>query len=176
MDQAWAIGVMCGLIIVVVGFRLLMKKFKLSTDGAAKTKYDERQMIERGKGYRCAFFAYIIYNCIFLILDFGFDIQFASTGMIMILGILVAAATHVIYCIFHEAYWGLNNNVKNYLVILIVAAALNFVIGIGNYVSGEMFENDTVSYSVINLIVAVFVIVILVAMLIKWMRDKREVE
>lgn len=176
MSEAWAIGVMCGLIIVVVGFRLLMKKFKLSTDGDTKTKYDERQMIERGKGYRCAFFAYIIYNCIFLILDFGFDIQFAGMGMIMICGILVASATHVIYCIFHEAYWGLNNNVKNYLVILIIAAALNFVIGIGNLVSGEMMEGGVLSYSVINLIVAVFVAVILVALLIKWLRDKREVE
>ena len=176
MNEAWTLGFICGLIVIVTLFRLLTKRFKLFTDGNSKTQYDERQLIERGKGYRCAFFAYVIYNCVFLVLDLGFEIQFANVGFIMICGILVACATHVIYCIFHEAYWGLNNNVKNYLILLIVADALNLIIGIGNIHSGNMMEGNGLPHAAINLIVALFVTVILVALLVKWVRDKREVE
>ena len=174
MNEAMALGFICGIVAVVVLFRFLARK--LQNDGSPKTEYDERQLIERGKGYRCAFFAYVIFNCVFFIADLIFDIQALSIAIILICGILVASAVHVIYCIIHEAYWGLNNNVKSYLIILIVAGGLNLVIGIMNGVQGNCFTDGVLALSSINLIVAVFIFVILAAMLVKWIGDKREVE
>lgn len=174
INGAWTVGFVCGLVAVIILFRLLARKLQI--DGKKKTEYDERQLIERGKGYRCAFFAYVIFNLIMFIADLAFDIQAFSLGMIMICGILVAAAAHVIYCIFHEAYWGLNNNVRNYVILLVVAGGINLIIGIVNGVNGELYADGVFSYSVLNLAVAIFLIVIFIAMLIKWIRDKREVE
>ncbi len=176
MDGAYSYGVVCGLIIVVVLVKMLMKRAKLTTDGAYRVKYDERQKAEIGRGYRCAFCAYMIYNGIFIFLDAALDLQFMQTGLIMLCGVLVAAATHVIYCIFHEAYWGLNNNAKNYIVVLLVAMVLNLICGIVMIVTKGCMENGVVSFRITNLLVAVFVAVILAALLVKWVRDKREVE
>lgn len=173
MSEAMAIGFVCGIVVVVALFKALAKKFQV--DGSTRTEYDERQLIERGKGYRCAFFAFVIYSCIFLFLDLFVEVKL-SIAVIMICGVLVAAAVHVVYCIFHEAYWGLNNNVKGYIRLLIVAFALNLVLGIANGINSDMYTEGVLSYSVMNLIVAIFIAVILAAMLIKWVRDKREVE
>lgn len=170
---SFVFGLCCGLVAVIVIFRLFAKKLQI--DGRQKTEYDERQLIERGKGYRWAFFAYVIFNLLFFVLDISMDIEL-GIGFIMICGILTASAVHVIYCIFHEAYWGLNNRVKNYIILLIVAAVLNLVIGIANGINGDWYTDGVLSTSVYNLIVAIFIAVILVAMLVKWMRDKREVE
>ena len=52
MNESWVIGFVCGLVAVAVLFRLVARKI-LQIDGAEKTKYDERQMIERGKGHVC---------------------------------------------------------------------------------------------------------------------------
>ena len=174
MNGVFVLGFVCGLIAVVIIMKLLAKKLQI--DGKQKTEYDERQLIERGKGFRCAFFAYVIYNVAFFILDMAFDLKMLSLGVILILGILVAAAVHVIYCIFHEAYWGLNNNIRGYVIFMIIAGGINIVIGIVNGLNSEFYENGVLAYSVLNLIVGIFIAVILCAMLIKWSRDKREVE
>lgn len=173
MSEAIVIGFVCGIIAVVVLFKLLAKKLML--DGKTKTKYDERQLIEQGRGYRCAFLAVVIYCCLFFILDMLFEVQI-RVGIIMICGILVASATHIIYCIFHEAYWGLNNNTKNYIIFLVIVSGLNLAIGIVNGINRNFYTEGALSYSIINLIIAIFMAVILVTMLIKWVRDKREVE
>lgn len=173
MSEAWVVGFVCGLIAVIAVFRLLARK--LQADGAEKTKYDERQLIERGKGYRIAFFSYVIFNIIFFVLDMALEVQI-PVGFLLICGILVASAVHVVYCLFHEAYWGLNNNVKSYIIILIVAGVLNLVIGLVNGFSSNWYTDGVLGYSIYNLVVAVFLAVILIAMLLKYMKDKREVE
>ncbi|MBQ8662551.1 MAG: hypothetical protein IJ471_01710 [Eubacterium sp.] len=174
MNESWVIGFVCGLVAVAVLFRLVARKI-LQIDGAEKTKYDERQMIERGKGYRYAFFAYVIFNIIFFMVDTGVDVTL-PVGFLMICGLLLASGVHVVYCIFHEAYWGLNNRVKNYIILLIIAGVVNLAIGISAGMHGAWYTDGVLHSSAYNLIVAIFLAVILVAMLIKWMQDKREVE
>lgn len=173
MSESWVLGFICGLVAVVVVFRFLARKLQM--DDASKTKYDERQLIERGKGYRYAFFSYVIFNVFFFVFSIGSEIQL-PTEVILISGILVACAVHVIYCIFHEAYWGLNNNIKNYIRLLIVAWVLNLAIGLINgYRSGWRTQDGMGEYFY-NFVVAIFLAVVLIAMLIKWIKDKREVE
>ena len=132
-------------------------------------------MIERGKGYRYAFFSYVIFNVFFFVFDMGAEVQLPM-GPLLICGVFVACAVHIVYCIFHEAYWGLNNNVKNYIILLIVATIINLVIGLVNGFGGEWFIEGNMNSSFYNLAVAIFLAVILVAMLVKYMKDKREVE
>lgn len=173
MSESWVLGFICGLVAVVVVFRLLIRKFQ--ADGDAKTKYDERQLIERGKGYRYAFFSYVIFNVFFFVFDMGAEVQLPMAPL-LICGVLVACAVHIVYCIFHEAYWGLNNNVKNYIILLVVATIINLAIGLVNGFGGEWFTEGNMNSSFYNLVVAIFLAVILVAMLVKYMKDKREVE
>ena len=99
-----AAGIVVGLIVAIALFAIANNNRKI------KTEYDERQQKVRGDAYRYAFYTVIICEVILFILAFGeislpvpaYVLHFAG----MIAGVLVLSG----YCIWKDAYWGLNNN------------------------------------------------------------------
>ena len=99
-----AVGILVGLIIAVVLIIIANKNRKF------KTEYDERQLKVRGDAYRYAFYTVVIWEAILLILAFG-EFSFPISAYVLhyagiLAGILVLSG----YCIWMDAYWGLNNN------------------------------------------------------------------
>ena len=97
-------GVACGLILVAI----ILKITKTKKDNGIKCKYDERQIIARGHGFKLGFFTLVIYDFIYGMLGIFSTKQLFDPLLAMTIGIMIAAAVHITYCIWKEAYFSLN--------------------------------------------------------------------
>ena len=118
------IGILVGLILAVALILIANNNRKF------KTEYDERQLRVRGDAYRYAFYSVIICEVILLILAIGeFTLPIPDYAL-HFAGILIGCLVLSGYCIWKDAYWGLNNNRKRYGIILVVAGLLNALPGL----------------------------------------------
>lgn len=163
-------GVVVGLVIAGIGMTLTKKNRK------EKFTYDERQKAARGVGYKYAFFTLVIYNAVYGILDMSLQIKWAESLTAMLIGICLAVLVHVIYSIWHECYFSMNEEPKRVLIFFGVIAAVNAVIAVMQGMNGELIENGMLTHSCANLVVAVMFGCIMIALAAKWFQKKREVE
>lgn len=147
------------------------------TDGKRKPKFDERQELVRGRGYRYAFFTLLVYHLVYAVLKmaFGWAVLDDITGMFI--GLMLSISVYACYAIWHDAYFALNEKRKYYIWLFAAVTVLNGVIGIGHVVRGEVFVNGRTSFSnCLNLLCAVLFLVVLAALLIKEIASRREEE
>ena len=165
--QGLALGVVTGLII---GFILVVVFLKFANkDNKAKTEYDERQKVIRGKGYMAGFYTFVVLlaiETIWSIAGYEFPlpdylVYFSS----IIIGITVMCA----YDIWNGVYWGMNNDRKKYAIIIIIGLILNIFPIASALVSGQLLSKDPAeALPWMNVIViAMFIIIGIVALIRK---------
>ncbi len=176
--MAYALGVIVGILItlgITVGLIVLIFKFS-NSNGKMKNEYDERQKAIRGEGYKYGFYAAIGCLFIMMILDnFGANIPM-SVNIQAFTTIIIAAMVDIVYCVKRGAYWGLNNNRKRYIWVLVAAAVLSFIFPVVTIMQGEMIVDGYLNSSFINLECGVFLIAVLVMIAVSDARDKAETE
>ena len=149
-----------------------MKKSK--TDGSVFAKYDERQQLVRGKGWKYGFFTIVaadaIYAVLVDILGFVPCHSVVSATASIILGVMV----YCVYCIMHDGYYGLNENRRICNMIFLFIGLANLGIGTMNVIHGEMIVEGQISLKATNLLCAVLMFVILGASIIKEAFEKKE--
>ena len=156
------VGIVVGLIVAFVLILIANNNRKFKTD------YDERQLKVRGDAYRYAFYTVMIWEVVLIVLAFGeitlpfpdYVLHFAG----LIAGIIVLSG----YCIWRDAYWGLNNNRKRYGIILVVAGLLNAI-----PLFGVLADMENNSFAYVNLLACVMLLVVGVELLLKHVLDKR---
>ncbi|MBP5385090.1 MAG: hypothetical protein J6Y57_08985 [Lachnospiraceae bacterium] len=159
-------GLLIGFLVVAVIAVICNKNRKL------KTQYDERQQIARGKGFRFGFYSMIAWAVINEILAFGAIELPIEPAMMAFSYIFIGVATDVTYCIFHDAYWGLNNNKMRYLICFLFVAALNVFVVIRTLRSGELFVDGRLGTYGINAFCALLFVLIGIAIAIQMIREK----
>ncbi|MBO5556380.1 MAG: hypothetical protein J5927_04270 [Oscillospiraceae bacterium] len=157
-----AVGIVIGLIVAVALILIANNNRKI------KTEYDERQLKVRGDAYRFAFYTVMIWEVILFVLAFG-EVHFSIPDYVLhfaglLAGILVLSG----YCIWRDAYWGLNNNRKRYGIILVVAGLLNAIPLFGGPASWE-----ATNFPYVNLLVCAMLLLVGVELLLKHLLDKR---
>ncbi len=163
-------GLIIGLIFVVILFKYANQNHK------AKTEYDERQAKIRGKAYQYSFYTLIVCEVIASVIDMmGIQLPMESY-MIHIAAIFCGCLTLGGYTIWNDGYWGLNNNRKRYLLVIIFAVLLNFIPIIGALYSGTMIENGKLNTPFLNVMVVIMLAVIGIIYLIKHLADKASEE
>ena len=139
-----AVGIVVGLILEVVIMRAVNFNHKM------KTEYDEMQRSIRDRGYKYGFYTILIVEALFCVVSSGMDIPAVPIVVHFIpifLGIVVQAS----YCIWNNAYVGLNTNMKRYIIVAVAASLTGkplvqqdkplVVVSIGDsYSSGEGLE------------------------------------
>ncbi len=163
----WVFGISVGLIIALA----IIKAF--NKDGKVKTKYDERQQRARGDAYRFGFYAMLIANAIFMLLDivsltkiFGYTSFFTS--------IIIGVVAQFSYAIFHDAYIGLNTNLKKYLIFMSVVAVINLAAGLLPLIEGDFLEDGHFGTSFVNLLCGGMFIILAGELAIKAHLDKKD--
>ncbi len=169
-SSAVVFGIIIGLIICVVIFKLA------NTDKRVMTKYDERQEAIRGKAYTYAFYTGIILEAINMSLEVG-KIKLPLADYLVDFFIIMASMTVLgVYCVWKGAYWGLNNNRKSYIRVLIAAVILNIIPVISVIVKGNLALEGSDSLPMLNIMVLIMLAIVAVAALIKKSLDSREDE
>ena len=162
-----AIGILIGLL-----FAFLLIRYA-NNNKKVKVEYDERQNRVRGDAYRYAFYSILIYETILLVLEIGEVSLPIPNYALHFGGILFGCIVLSAYCIWKDAYWGLNNNRRRYGAILVVGGLLNAIPVISSITSGTMTDGGTYSFSIVNLMVCIMLLFVGAELLIKQFLDKR---
>ena len=157
-----AFGIMIGLILAIALILISNNNRKV------RTEYDERQLRVRGDAYRYAFYSVIICEVILLILAFGEVTLPVPDYVLHYGGILIGCLVLSTYCIWKDAYWGLNNNRRRYGIILIVAGLLNAF-----PLCGALSHRSTLDFPYVNLLTCIMLLVVGVELLLKHFLDRR---
>ena len=80
------------------------------------------------------------------------------------------------YSIWHDVYWGLNNDPRRYSLIFIFTGILNLIPIIGAVKSGTLMENGKFGLPFMNILVMIMLIAIGICFLVKHIADSSEEE
>ena len=155
------IGILIGLILAVALILIANNNRKF------KTEYDERQLRVRGDAYRYAFYSVIICEVILLILAIGEFTLPIPEYVLHFGGILIGCLVLSGYCIWKDAYWGLNNNRKRYGIILVVAGLLN---ALPLYMA--LSTGSVSDFPYVNLLTCIMLLVVGIELLLKHFLDQ----
>jgi len=132
-----------------------------------RPQYDERQELERGRGFRYGFFTMLIFNGGVLCFDWTGVIPGRNQMILYASGLFAGLLVYAVYCIWNESYFALNQRTNAVIAFFTVIGLFNLVIAITAIVRGTMIENGRFTESFLNLECAVIFLVLMVTMLIR---------
>jgi len=175
---AYMLGFMVGVgIVLVVSFVAIIILLKLTKkDGTIKCKYDERQDLIRGRGFKYAFFTILIYNMIIPMLKIcGVELPADSAALFMI-GAIAGMLVYVIYAIWNEAYFSLNENPKAIMIVFAFIGLINLALGIVRMFDGTFLTDGKMTFNSINFLLGIGFVIIFMTLAAKQIANKREEE
>ena len=172
-QKAFVLGILFG-----VGFGMLLVALIVVISTYNKKpgpKYDERQIAVQGKAYKYAFFTMLILCGIGLVLDAVDAIPFLSEGVYTFICVMISLCVAATIMILQDAYFQLNENRKFITIMIIILAILNLLMGMGAFASGRAYVDGVFRFEgATNLIVAAAMFYIIIVLVIKTIRDKKE--
>ena len=166
MGASYGLGLLVGLLVAALLVRAFAKK--LHKNGEKRDRYDERQQILIGKGYKYGFYGILFYNAFYAAAGSWLGSSLFEPGPAAFMNICIGLIVFAAYCIWNDAYFALNYRSSRYIVLLIVLAVINYGAGIGFLLGGvPMIENGLLTTSATNFMCAVLLTIILLLLLIR---------
>ena len=143
--------------------------------GAARSDYDERQQAERGKAFRLGFFTLIISQALALCAD---DMGvFPVDGTVLCsVSIFAGILVYVIYSIWHEAYFGINEKVRPAMICFGLIGLFNLALAVFAILDGRMLVNGKLSFPMMNAMCAIMFVAIFVTIFLKRLSSKEDAD
>ncbi len=163
--NAVVIGVCAGIIIGIICVVLLWALTK--TGESAKCKFDERQELVRGRGFKYGFFTLLICNGMMCLLKMLDAPMYAEPEVVLVINCLIGIGVYVVYCIWNEGYFALNENRKRLMIAFAFIGVSNLLISAGNIAKGTIFENGRLTFYSLNLWCGLLFGVIFITLLLK---------
>ncbi|HIR27707.1 MAG TPA: hypothetical protein IAB84_07030 [Candidatus Choladousia intestinigallinarum] len=174
MSQAYIWGAIVG---AAFGIALLVALLWVTkSDGSLKGRYDERQELFRGRGYKAGFFTFIGYCILYAVLHDIAEVRVISATAAMFAGICLSVSVYACYCIRHDSYLALNEKPVRIIVTFFLVSLLNLGIGVYHFVQGNMVEDGVVSITAMNPICGLMMVVVAFAMLFRYRSERRHLE
>lgn len=159
------IGIVCGIMVGILLAALLKRKTRM--DNSKKYKYDERQEVVRGKGFKYGFFTILICNGLAVCMKIAEVPLFNELGLPIIIGSFMGIGVWVVYCIWNEGYFALNENKGRIMILFVSAAIMNFCVGASALVHGTVIQDGKLTYQSINFLCGLLFIIIFLTMFLK---------
>lgn len=161
----YCLGVIVGIIIAILLDIFFLKRF--NTDNDINIKYDERQQIVRGKGYKYSFWTMVFLIAGAIVLDAcGIDLPLQNSVLYFLI-ILISIMVHTSYCIFNDGYFGINNNPKQYYWFFVFIGLFNVLVGIINCRGGRLISEGKLDTPAINLFCGLMFVLLGICIVIK---------
>ena len=168
----YACAFICGILIAVILCVIFLKMS--NTDNDPMTKYDERQQIVRGIGYKYSFWTLVLLIAGLIVLDAcGIVLPIENTVLYFLI-MVIAMMVHTTYCIFNDGYFGINNKPKQYYIFFVFIGLFNVFIGILNSIERGLISDGKLSTPVINLICGLLFVELGICIVIKKKMTKNE--
>ncbi len=154
-------GMVVGLLIAM----LITEFIFFGKDG--EKKYDERQILEQGKAFKIGFFTLMIIVEALIILNMTGIATIADYPVFYQLAVFIGLGVYVVYCIWHESYFAINEKSTRVLIFFAFIAIFNLVISIFNFVNGLMIVDGRITFRVLNIFCTLLFLVVFAALLLK---------
>ena len=165
------ISVLLGLLLSIFLVIIILSSI---TNGELKERYDERQELERGRGFRYAYFSLLIYIVGILCIDMsGLSIP-VDLSVLYMTGALISISIYAIYCIWHESYFALNQRMGSLMIAFALIGTANLFIALTSYLDGTLIRNGRFTFHVTNLLCALLFLVLFGTMLLKKISSSRQ--
>ena len=158
MSIEYMVGLAVGILVSVLVLWLILRKSRIKNP----PQFDERQMIARARAYSVGFFT-ILFYCVLYAAVSAFGITWCKDAVGMFIGCFVGITAFVLSAIRHDAYFGINEDVKTMMRLGTVIVIFCFLGGFIELFTGEMVEDGLLNGNVISLAVGTMWIVIMVA-------------
>lgn len=158
MSIEYVSGLVLGILVSGLVLWLIGRKAKKKTPA----QFDERQQLARGKAYRVGFFTILVY-CLLYAAVTGFGVKWCQDAVGMVIGCFVGITAFVISAIRHDAYFGINEDVKSMIRLGIVIVFFCYLGGFIQLFEGEVVEDGLLTGNVISLLVGTMWVVIVAA-------------
>lgn len=162
--------VLAGLIIAGLLVKLANKNGKFKTD------YDERQKIMIGKSYKCAMITTWVLMAVYMIIDMGGNKLPMENSLVIFTIMFISIIVYASYAVWTDAYFGINNNLKIYAIIAVVATAVNAFMAVTIYKSGQMIVDGVLTSKFISAECATMFLVLGVQFFVKYIVDKKRAD
>lgn len=165
LSVPYMLGVVCGVLIGVIVLVILMKWMK--KDGSYKCKFDERQELVRGRGFKYGFYTMIVCNMVYAVVATAFDKPIIEAWTAMILIAILGVVVYAVYSIWNEGYLALNENPKRVMIGFGAIAIFNIAISIMNLKHGRLIEDGIIQPEIVNLLCGLMLLLIVAVMMVK---------
>ena len=166
------LSILLGICLTALLIMLFTKDHSLSSP-----KYDERQELERGRGFRYAFFTMLCFFGMLFLFEVSEVIRFANFEFLFGLGLFLGVIVYVVYCIWHEAYFALNQKTPTVMISFLLIGIANLLIAILNYARGDLFHDDHFEPAILNVFCTLAFLSIFITMFLKKLvTDRRNAE
>ncbi len=156
MNRSLTLIILIGMICVILTLVIVKSMHK---DGNTLPKYDERQKLDRGRGYMIAFYSMAVLTCLIPLVLSEKTLHFLGDTVFMFppfIGLLI----HIGYCIWKDAYIELNLDEAKWTLFILMLGFMNLLIAYSSYRSGRMVKDGVLQFDVANLIIGAMAIVI----------------
>ena len=99
----------------------------------------------------------------------------ADTSLLYFCGMLLGILVYMVYCVWHESYFALNQNMRSVMIALGLIGLSNFLISLCNLFNGTLVENGRLTFRIANPLCSfLFFVLFLTSLLKKIVSSKGE--
>ena len=140
------IGLIFGLFLTAVLF------LAIHTDGKLMGKYDEKQILARGRSYTYAFYTLVASNMILMVL-YAMNVQLPFEPYIAVfIALLPSGFVQGFFSVWNDADVGLNSKRKTMLKTYIIIGAANLLITVLFIAMGRMYVDGQFTIAIVSLL------------------------
>lgn len=174
VNSAGVINLIYFLIVIAFTIAVTVLIMIMVSGGDLRSRYDERQILEQGKAFKLGFYTTIVTLGLFITADLFGIVSMIEPYALYGSAIFIGLMAYVVYCVWHEAYFALNQRTVPVMIMLGAIALLNIFISVTNIVTGRIIENGRVTLRVLNVLCAVVFLVLFATVLLKKISNAKD--
>lgn len=160
-DNIYALGMYFAMMIVLLAIVYAVRKKSGFT-----CKYDERQKIIQGQGYKYGFFVIMISCMAYGIVIGDYDLPIHPAVGITAC-VFLGIGVFIGYCIWKDAYFGIKGNNRKMIILMVLMVILNVLSVVSHIMAGTLIEDGVIGISAMNALGALLFLAILIVIAAK---------
>ena len=144
MNNDYAAGLAVGIIAAIVFFGIIWKFNKNKMKG----KFDERQELVRGRGYKYACFTLLGLLTLDLLLESfrAFEALPITRELYLFFMILVGVMVYALYCIRNDSYFGVGMDTRTYRAVMWIVIVCNAISAVSGLMDGGAMVDGKLAF------------------------------
>lgn len=159
MNNDYATGLAVGIIVAIVLFAIIWKFSKNKMKG----KFDERQELVRGRGYKYACFTLLGLLTLDLLLECFrvFEALPITRELYLFFMILVGVMVYALYCVKNDSYFGVGMDTRTYRAVMWIVIVCNAISAVSGLMNGGAMVDGKLAFGPWAALICVIAFIIL---------------